>query len=77
MPDIKSTMSDKPDLIIENGKYIPEGSGGNHRYEFKNGAYVYDCVIMQLTEQGRAPVLLTVSKSGRKILFQRGSTSGL
>lgn len=68
---IKSTMRDKPDLIIENGEYIPEGTGGNHRYEFKNGEYIYDCAIMEMTEEGGAPVLLTINKSGKKILFER------
>lgn len=68
---LKSKMSDKPELIIKNGNYIPEGSGGNHRFEFKNGDYIYDCAIMEMTETGGAPVLLTITKGGKKILFQR------
>lgn len=29
-------MSNKPDLILSNGKFITEGSGGNNKYEIKN-----------------------------------------
>lgn len=42
---IDRSMSDKPDLIIENGKEIIEGTMRNTYYEFKNNDYTYTCYI--------------------------------
>ena len=42
---IDSKMSDKPDLIILNGEFVSAGSGGNHSFEFTNGAYKYHVKI--------------------------------
>jgi len=68
---LKSKMSDKPALIIAKGTWIPDGSGGNHRFEFKNGEFTYDCAILVDPGPGGAPALLTVSKGDKKILFQK------
>jgi len=40
---INKPMSEKPDLIITGGKVYYEGSGGSHRYIFKNGDFLYEC----------------------------------
>lgn len=66
--EIESKMSDKPDLIVQNGEYVPEGSGGNHHYAFKNGKYSYECGILILGEDDSAPAYLSVSKEGNEIL---------
>jgi len=42
---INSKMSEEPDAVINNGRVIYEGNGGNHRYEFVNGNYTYECSI--------------------------------
>jgi hypothetical protein len=68
---LKSKMKDKPDLVIEKGEFIPEGSGGNHRYEFKNGDFTYDCAIMVMTERGGPAASLTINKGDKTILFQK------
>jgi hypothetical protein len=68
---LKSKMSDKPDLVIENGELVFEGSGGNHYYEFKKDGLIYNCAIMVLTERGGAPALLTITKGDKKVLFQK------
>jgi hypothetical protein len=68
---LKNKQSDKPDLIIENGEFIPEGTGGNHRYEFKTNGYVYSCVVTVLgKEDDASPAELTIYKGERKILSQ-------
>ncbi|PSL25858.1 hypothetical protein [Chitinophaga ginsengisoli] len=68
---LKNKQSDKPDLIIENGQYIPEGSGGNHRYEFKTNGYVYNCSVTVLGgKYDDAPAELTIYKGEKEILSQ-------
>ena len=70
---LKNKMSDKPDLVIKNGEYIPEGSGGNHIYHFKNQDYVYDCSIFVLSEAYTPAQFLSIYKSGKEILSQKAN----
>jgi len=68
---LKNKQSDKPDLIIENGEYIPEGTGGNHRYEFKTNGYVYNCSVTVLgAEFDSPPAELIIYKGEKEILSQ-------
>jgi hypothetical protein len=67
---IKQKMTEKPDLIITNGKWIQDGSGGNHHIEFKKGNYVYDCDIIVLGEKDAPPARLIITQSGKEILNQ-------
>lgn len=67
---IKSKMSDKPKLVLSNGKWTPDGSGGNHNYEFKSGDYLYTCFITVMGEKNSPPALLVISKAGKEILSQ-------
>jgi len=67
---LKNQMTEKPDLIIQNGIYIPEGSGGNHTYEFKNGNYTYDCSIIILGEEDSPPARLIVYNGEKEVLTQ-------
>jgi hypothetical protein len=71
---LKSKMNDRPALIIEKGKYIPEGNGGNGRYEFKSGDYTYDCSIIVIGEVDSPPAILTIYKD-HKIFFSQKATS--
>jgi len=73
---VKSKMSDKPDLILSDGKFIPEGSGGNHKYEFKNADYIYECSIIVMGEEGSPPALLTIYKGEKEILSQKAYIKG-
>jgi hypothetical protein len=68
---LKSKMSDKPDIIIKNGEYKPDGSGGNHSFVFRNGDYVYDCAIIVMGEDGAPPAYLTISKHNKEIFSQK------
>lgn len=67
---IKSTMHDQPALTLKNGKYTPDGSGGNHNYQFKSGDYTYTCYITVMGETGSAPASLVITKNGKEILSQ-------
>lgn len=67
---IKSKMSDKPKLILTNGKFKPDGSGGNHNYQFKSGDYVYTCFIIVMGEKDAPPAQLVITKAGKQILYQ-------
>lgn len=42
---LKSKMSDKPKLVLSNGRYDPDGSGGSGNFNFKSGIYLYTCFI--------------------------------
>lgn len=63
-------MTDKPDLVLMNGEYFPDGSGGNHYYKFTNGKYTYQCGIIVLGEDDASPAYLIVYKDGTQILHQ-------
>lgn len=67
---LKKKMSDEPDLIISKGKIILDGNGGNHRFEFKKGQYIYECQIYPLRENGTAPAGLTIYQNKKIILSQ-------
>lgn len=67
---IKNKMTDKPDLIIENGVFVPDGTGGNHYYEFKKGNFKYKCYFIVIGEKNSPPATLTVYQSGKEILSQ-------
>jgi hypothetical protein len=63
-------MTDKPNIIITNGEYKPDGSGGNHSYIFKNNGYTYECQIVFVGADDDAPANLIVYKGNQQILFQ-------
>ncbi|MGY4384052.1 hypothetical protein ACVWYN_001078 [Pedobacter sp. UYP24] len=66
---LNSKKGDKPELIILKGKLTFEGSGGNHKYEFKNSGYVYTLSVWVIGEEGRPAGLLTVYK-GKKLILK-------
>jgi hypothetical protein len=63
-------MTQEPDLVISKGKVILDGNGGNHRFEFKKGEYIYECHISPLRENGTAPAGLTIYQNKKIILSQ-------
>jgi len=67
---IKNKMTDKPDLVIENGVFYADGTGGNHHYEFKKGNFRYECHFIVFGEKDSPPAILTVYQSGKEILSQ-------
>ncbi|MDQ8011205.1 MAG: hypothetical protein REI96_02055 [Flavobacterium nitrogenifigens] len=67
---IKNKMTDNPDLVIEKGVFVADGTGGNHHYEFKKGNFKYECHFTVLGEKKSAPAALLVYQSGKEILSQ-------
>lgn len=67
---IKKGMNVEPDLVIRNGKWFQEGTGGNHRFEFKKGEFIYECYISPLREKGAAPAGLKIYQNKKVILSQ-------
>jgi hypothetical protein len=67
---IKSSMSEKPDLIINNGSLEYMGSGGNHEYQFHNGEYSYTCQINAMGTVETPPANLLIEKNGVEIMFE-------
>jgi hypothetical protein len=71
---INSEMNQKPDLIIKNGHWSADGSGGNHSYEFNNGKYKYICYVNVLGTDETPPADLYVYKKSKEILAQPAQT---
>ncbi|MBW8683345.1 hypothetical protein [Chitinophaga rhizophila] len=67
---IQSSKGDVPDLVIENGKVLHEGTGGNHRYQFKNDGYLYECDFTLLGVDNQTPAVLKIYKDGKTLLSQ-------
>ncbi|MDW8849492.1 hypothetical protein SD960_05255 [Flavobacterium sp. MMLR14_040] len=67
---IKQKMSEKPDLVITNGKWISDGSGGNSYFDFKKGDYLYRCYIIVLGTSDSPPATLTIYQKSKAILEQ-------
>ena len=67
---VKQKMSEKPDLVITNGKWIPDGSGGNSYFDFKKGDYLYRCYIIVLGTNDSPPATLTIYQNNKTILEQ-------
>ena len=67
---IKNSLQDKPDLVLYDGKWLPDGSGGNSHYEFNSGNVRYLCHIIVLGTDDSPPALLEVYDGNKKILSQ-------
>lgn len=66
----KQSMSEKPDLVITNGEWVPDGSGGNSHFNFKKGNFLYRCDINVLREKDAAPASLVVFQNNKEIVNQ-------
>lgn len=67
---INKSTSDKPDLVLFNGKITFEGSGGNHYYSFINGQYLYRCYVNIISNETSPAGVLEVLKSDKALLSQ-------
>lgn len=50
-----SKLTSKPSMIISNGELIPDGTGGNYYYEFKNNGYTYQVWRNYITSSDPVP----------------------
>jgi len=67
---LKNKMNEKPDIIIKKGEVIFEDSGGDHKYKFKNGDYIYECEIVVIGEANSPPAIFKIYKGPKEILHQ-------
>ena len=67
---LQQNISEKPEMLLLNGKVEFDGSGGNHSYIFKSGKYTYECGIVEMGEDGAPPAYLTVTKGEKVIMSQ-------
>jgi hypothetical protein len=67
---LEKDMSEKPDLILDNGHLEFHGSGGNHSYSFKNGDYSYICYVFNLRNDKTPPARLMIYFKNKEILSQ-------
>ncbi|RYZ39597.1 MAG: hypothetical protein EOP49_30120 [Sphingobacteriales bacterium] len=68
---VKAPVGSKPDIVLTDGVWIPEGSGGNSRYEFTKGDYKYILSIIHIGSDENPPARLQVMKEGEEILSER------
>ncbi|WP_157558233.1 hypothetical protein [Niabella aurantiaca] len=62
----------EPDLVLYNGIFEAQGSGGNHTITFTNGQHRYVVTINRLGTSETPEVLLTVFKEGKELLNDPG-----
>lgn len=68
---ISKRQNEKPDLILTNGEVVFNGSGGNHEYLFKSGAFEYKCHVIVLGNTASPPGYLIVTKNDTEILKEK------
>lgn len=61
-------LSEKPDLVLNQGKLVFDGSGGNHAFQFTSGPYHYLCEVIVLGELGSPVGELVVFKNDQVLL---------
>ncbi|GIU26717.1 hypothetical protein TUM4637_13430 [Shewanella hafniensis] len=64
------SLSEKPDLVLNKGKLVLDGSGGNHSFQFRSGPYQYHCYVTVLGTSDSPPGELVVYKNDQEILKQ-------
>ena len=65
--------SSKPELIINGGKIVFSGSGGNHVITFANGNYVYKVYRNVIGTKDSADITLVIEQDGKTILTENGT----
>ncbi len=68
--NVNDSISSVPSLIINSGEWIPDGTGGNNYYRFKNGIYTYEIYIIVIGMDESPDAELTVFKDNKEILKQ-------
>lgn len=61
---------EKPEVVIPDGKFIREGSGGNHYFSFEDGAETYK-VEITIVGKEKLPPTLTIMKGDEVIVTQQ------
>jgi len=69
---INEKESSKPDIIIKNGEYRPNGNGGNHVIAFTNKNYTYKVYRNIIGAYDTPEITLEIEKEGSIILREEG-----
>jgi hypothetical protein len=67
---LNEKVSDVPELTIPDGKFIWDGSGGNHHFLFENKSYTYKVEVTRIGKEKQPPTL-TITQGNKTILSQR------
>lgn len=67
---VTKAMSSKPDIVITNGKFTADGTGGNHSITFTNNGYTYECYFTIIGAKNDPPATVTISKGNKVLLTQ-------
>lgn len=70
--DAKTTS--EPEVLVTNGQYVPEGSGGNHRYVFKDGQKRYECFVIRLGASDSPPAIISIYEEDKATLSEPAKT---
>lgn len=65
--------SSKPDIVLNNGQWEHQGSGGNHVINFVNGIYTYKVYRNIIGEDNSPDITLEIEKNGEIILTADGT----
>jgi hypothetical protein len=71
--NLPSRQADKSSIMINKGEFIADGTGGNHKFKFRNQEYTYEIVFTVLGEVGATPAMLNVYKGEKLILATEAS----
>ncbi|MCX8491671.1 MAG: hypothetical protein ORN54_11445 [Cyclobacteriaceae bacterium] len=65
--------SSKPDIVLNNGQWEHQGSGGNHVITFVNGIYTYKVYRNIIGEANSPDITIEIEKNGEIILTADGT----
>lgn len=68
---IKKKMSDKPEVVIDNGQWIRNNNSFDNQFVFKQkGKKIYYCTIIGWGEEGAPPAKFSIYESNKQILAE-------
>ena len=70
---IPVAASSEPDLVLSNGTWEFEGTGGNHVIIFVNGAFTYKIYRNIIGVEDAPDITLEVEKDGQRIMTEGGT----
>lgn len=65
-------QKNEPNLVIENGVFEPQGSGGNHTITFRNNGYIYIVSINVIGSDDDSESTLEVRQQEKTLLKESG-----
>ncbi|HRE56987.1 MAG TPA: hypothetical protein PLW09_04135 [Candidatus Kapabacteria bacterium] len=70
---IDEKETSEPDIVLNNGQWEHQGSGGNHVITFVNGIYIYKVYRNIISEDNSPDITLEIEKNGEIILTADGT----